>query len=626
MDAKANLQKIILDSMNDAVSIVDASTFRILGVNRTFLKDLGFTEDEVIGKHCYEVTHRRKDPCQPPNDMCPLVETVRTGKYSSAEHVHYGKSGDKIYVEVSTSPVKDKSGKVVQVVHVSRDISERKRTEEELRKLNNTLDTLVRYIPEGVLLLDENGQVMHANPVGRKHLEALAVTGKDGVIESISGRPIEDFISNSNEEISHEIKTEEQSKRTFVITGRTISKGDPVGGAVLVINDVTRERELDERVQLQDRLAAVGQLAAGIAHDFNNILTCVLGYSEMLLTEADLPKDVRRQVDTILQSGQRATELIHQILDFTRKSTSELKVVDLMPFIKEFAGFIRRTIPEDIEISFNGDAEKYMVKADLTKMQQVLTNLAVNARDAMPEGGTLNFTLQHRNVLNGEDSLFPGMEKGKWIVLSVRDTGEGINPDNLSHIYEPFFTTKGVGKGTGLGLSQVYGIVKQHNGYIDVKTESGKGTIFDIYLPEVLEPTAPYIGKPVSAMPRGEGETILIVEDDGRVRDLLRSVLESLGYKVLHAENGIGALRLYEAKRDDIKLIITDMVMPGMNGVELSRMLKERDPSLKIIGVSGYPTRMQVKDMRDSGIIEWIPKPFKLQDIAAKVYKVLREK
>jgi signal transduction histidine kinase/CheY-like chemotaxis protein len=452
------------------------------------------------------------------------------------------------------------------------------------------------------------------------------VTGKDGVIESISGRPIEDFISNSNEEISHEIKTEEQSKRTFVITGRTISKGDTVGGAVLVINDVTRERELDERVQLQDRLAAVGQLAAGIAHDFNNILTCVLGYSEMLLTEADLPRDVRRQVDTILQSGQRATELIHQILDFTRKSTSELKVVDLMPFIKEFAGFIRRTIPEDIEISFNGDAEKYMVKADLTKMQQVLTNLAVNARDAMPEGGTLNFTLQYRNILNGEDSLFPGMEKGKWIVLSVRDTGEGINPDNLSHIYEPFFTTKGVGKGTGLGLSQVYGIVKQHNGYIDVKTESGKGTIFDIYLPEVLEPTAPYIGKPVSVMPRGEGETILIVEDDGRVRDLLRSVLESLGYKVLHAENGIGALRLYEAKRDDIKLIITDMVMPGMNGVELSRMLKERDPSLKIIGVSGYPTRMQVKDMRDSGIIEWIPKPFKLQDIAAKVYKVLREK
>ena len=625
MDDKANLQKIILDSMNDAVSIVDASTFRILGVNRTFLKDLGVTEEEVIGKHCYEVTHHRKEPCLPPDDICPLVETVRTGKYSSAEHVHYSKSGEKIYVEVSTSPVKDKDGKVVQVVHVSRDISERKRAEEELRKLNNTLDTLVRYMPEGVLLLDEEGRVIHANPVGRKHLEALDVTGEGGVIKFISGRPLQEFISNSPVEVSHEIKTEDPSKRIFEITGRTVSKGGAVGGAVLVINDVTRERELDERVQLQDRLAAVGQLAAGIAHDFNNILTCVLGYSEMLLTDADLSKDVRRQVDTILQSGQRATELIHQILDFTRKSTSELKVVDLMPFIKEFIDFIRRTIPEDIEISFNGGDEKYMVKADLTKMQQVLTNLAVNARDAMPEGGVLKFALHHRDIAKGEELQFPGMEKGRWVLLSVSDTGEGINPDDLSHIYEPFFTTKGVGKGTGLGLSQVYGIVKQHHGYIDVKTESGKGTMFYIYLPEVLEPATPYKGKPVAAMPRGEGEAILVAEDDGKVRDLFKSVLESLGYKVLDAENGVEALRLYDAKRDDIKLVITDMVMPEMSGVELSRTLKERDPYLKIIGVSGYPTRMQVKEMRDSGIIEWISKPFKLQDIAFKVNKVLKE-
>jgi PAS domain S-box-containing protein len=624
MDDKANLQKIILDSMNDAVSIVDASTFRILGVNRTFLKDLGFTEEEVIGKHCYEVTHHRKEPCLPPDDICPLVETVRTGKYSAAEHVHYSKSGEKIYVEVSTSPVKDKDGKVVQVVHVSRDISERKRAEEELRKLNNTLDTLVRYMPEGVLLLDEEGRVIHANPVGRKHLEALAVTGEGGVINFISGRPLQEFISHSPEEVSHEIKMEDSSKRIFEITGRTISKGGAVGGAVLVINDVTRERELDERVQLQDRLAAVGQLAAGIAHDFNNILTCVLGYSEMLLTDADLPKDVRKQVDTILQSGQRATELIHQILDFTRKSTSELKVVDLMPFVEEFTGFIRRTIPEDIEISFNGGDEKCMVRADLTKMQQVLTNLAVNARDAMPEGGVLKFALHHRDVSKSEELQFPGMEKGRWVLLSVSDTGEGINPDDLSHIYEPFFTTKGVGKGTGLGLSQVYGIVKQHYGYIDVKTESGKGTMFDIYLPEVLEPAIPYVGKPVAAMPRGEGEAILVAEDDGKVRDLFKSVLESLGYKVLDAENGIEALRLYDAKRDDIELVITDMVMPEMSGVELSRTLKERDPYLKIIGVSGYPTRMQVKEMRDSGIIEWISKPFKLQDIAFKVHKVLR--
>jgi PAS domain S-box-containing protein len=625
MDDKANLQKIILDSMNDAVSIVDASTFRILGVNRTFLKDLGFTEEEVIGKHCYEVTHHRKEPCLPPDDICPLVETVRTGKYSAAEHVHYSKSGEKIYVEVSTSPVKDKDGKVVQVVHVSRDISERKRAEEELRKLNNTLDTLVRYMPEGVLLLDEEGRVIHANPVGRKHLEALAVTGEGGVINFISGRPLQEFISHSPEEVSHEIKMEDPSKRIFEIAGRTIGKGDVVGGAVLVINDVTRERELDERVQLQDRLAAVGQLAAGIAHDFNNILTCVLGYSEMLLTDADLPKDVRKQVDTILQSGQRATELIHQILDFTRKSTSELKVVDLMPFVEEFTGFIRRTIPEDIEIYFNGGDEKYMVKADLTKMQQVLTNLAVNARDAMPEGGVLKFALHNKDISKGKELQFPGMEIGRWVLLSVSDTGEGINPDDLSHIYEPFFTTKGVGKGTGLGLSQVYGIVKQHYGYIDVKTESGKGTMFDIYLPEVLEPAIPYVGKPVAAMPRGEGEAILVAEDDGKVRDLFKSVLESLGYKVLDAENGIEALRLYDAKRDDIKLVITDMVMPEMSGVELSRTLKERDPYLKIIGVSGYPTRMQVKEMRDSGIIEWISKPFKLQDIAFKVHKVLKE-
>lgn len=624
MADKDNLQKIILDSMNDAISIVDASSFRILGVNRTFLEDLGFAEEEVIGRPCYEVTHHRKEPCQPPDDRCPLVETVRTGKYSAAEHIHYSKSGEKIYVEVSTSPVKDESGKVVQVVHVSRDISERKRAEEELRKLNNTLDTLVRHMPEGVVLLDEEGRVIHANPVGRKHLEALAVKGKGDVIKEISGRSIQEFISDSPEEVSHEVKTEGPSRRTFEITGRAIDKGGASGGAVLVINDVTEKRELDERVQLQDRLAAVGQLAAGIAHDFNNILTCVLGYSEMLLTEADLSKDVRRQVDTIMQSGQRATELIHQILDFTRKSSSELKVVDLLPFVKEFTGFIRRTIPEDIDISFDVGTEKFMVKADLTKMQQVLTNLAVNARDAMPGGGVLKFALRHRDVPEGEEPPFPGMEKGRWVVLTVSDTGEGIAADKLSHIYEPFFTTKVAGKGTGLGLSQVYGIVKQHNGYIDVKTEPGKGAVFYIYLPEVLEPAAPIVGKPEAAMPRGEGETILVAEDDGKVRDLFRSVLESLGYKVLDAENGVEALKLYEARRDDIKLVITDMVMPEMSGVELSRTLKQKDPSLKVIGVSGYPTRMQVKEMRSAGIVDWIPKPFKLQSIAWKVHKVLK--
>jgi PAS domain S-box-containing protein len=624
MDNKDSLQKIILDSMNDAVSIVDASNFRILGVNRTFLEDLGFAEEEVVGRPCYEVTHRRKEPCQPPDDVCPLVETVRTGKYSFAEHVHYSKSGEKIYVEVSTSPVKDKSGKVVQVVHVSRDISERKRTEEELRKLNNTLDTLVRYMPQGVVLLDEEGRVIHANPVGRKHLKALAVEEKEDMIKDISGRPLQEFISDSHEEVSHEVKTEEPSRRTFEIVGRTISKGGTVGGAVLVINDVTRERELDERVQLQDRLAAVGQLAAGIAHDFNNILTCVLGYSEMLLTETNLPKDVRRQVDTIFQSGQRATELIHQILDFTRKSTSELKIVDLLPFVKEFTGFIRRTIPEDIEISFVGGVERFMVKADLTKMHQVLTNLAVNAMDAMPEGGNLKFALNHRDVSGWEEPPFPGMEKGRWVVLSVSDTGEGISPDKLSHIYEPFFTTKGVGKGTGLGLSQVYGIVKQHYGYIDVKTAPGKGTAFYIYLLEVPELAEPLVEKQKTAMPKGKGETILVAEDDGKVRDLFKSVLESLGYRVIDAENGVEALRLYEAEKDDIGLVITDIVMPEMSGVELSRTLKQKDPSLKIIGVSGYPTRMQIKEMRDSGIDDWIPKPFKLQDIAWKLHKVLK--
>lgn|GEM_PF-3600750 len=495
---------------------------------------------------------------------------------------------------------------------------------QELSKLLTTLNTLVEHMPEGVALLDTENRIVLANPIGRKHLLTLCGAETGDVIEDIMGRPLNDLLVSPPHLMWHDIEAPGPPKSIFQAAARFIGQATAPGGIVLVLKDVTEESELQARVHQQERLASVGKLAAGIAHDFNNILSVIIGYSEML-AETSLSEETRKPVELILESGQKATNLIRQMLDFSRLSASEPEIIDMRTFVLDFSEFIRRTIPEDIEITVNYGSGEYVVKVDPTKMQQVLANLAVNARDAMPEGGKLSFMLSRLSLKSGDKPPLPEMHPGEWITLSVADTGTGVPAAVLPRIFEPFYSTKGVGKGTGLGLSQVYGIVTQHDGFIDVSSGIEVGTTFTIYLPAVnASKEAPPEAAPEA--PKGHGETILLVEDDESVRDLSRSILGALGYKLITASNGTDALEIFRKHKDEIALVITDIVMPEMGGQELSRAIKRIDSSMEIIALSGYPLGDKMEELRAAGIEQCLPKPVQKQTLAIAVKRALNNK
>ncbi len=415
----------------------------------------------------------------------------------------------------------------------------------------------------------------------------------------------------------------EQAGRTFELVSRPIEVGPTSGGWVLVIRDVTQERETRAQMQQHERLAAVGQMAAGIAHDFNNIMAVIVLYSQMSLRAPGVPAKVRERLSTVVQQSHRATDLIDQILDFSRRAVLERRPLDLVPLLKEQAKLLERTLPESIRVEMAYESDEYTINADPTRIQQAIMNLAVNARDAMPDGGELKVTLKRVMVSPGQRPPLPEMEPGDWVLLTVSDNGVGIPEEALSHIFEPFFTTKAVGKGSGLGLAQVYGIVRQHGGHIDVESLLRQGTLFSIYLPALAVDKQEDLPADEMQLMRGRGETILVVEDQLATQEALVSCLEELNYQVLTAANGRDALAVYRQARDEIALVLTDMVMPEMGGRVLSQQLRQLSPDVKVVVVSGYPLDNETKNMQSPDFVGWLRKPVALDRLALVVAQVL---
>jgi signal transduction histidine kinase/ActR/RegA family two-component response regulator len=414
--------------------------------------------------------------------------------------------------------------------------------------------------------------------------------------------------------------------RSFEVATRPIDLEEAEEGWVMVIREVTHEREIQQRAQQQERLAAVGQLAAGIAHDFNNIMAVIVLYAQLSLRAVDLPDKLRDRLETMERQARRATELIEQILDFGRRSVLERQPMDLAPFMKEQVKMLERTLPESIEIELRlvGRPAEYRVSADPTRIQQVVMNLAVNARDAMEPvgGGKLQIGLE-RTRLNSDNEI--GAEAGDWVVATVSDTGAGISPKIQAHIFEPFFTTKGPGEGSGLGLAQVYGIVKQHHGHIEVSSWPGKGTTFTFYLPAlpVVQPEAEAPGE--LPLQHGQNELILVVEDDEIVRGALVSGLGMMNYRIIEAGNGRQALEILAERSDEIALVLSDLVMPELGGRELLKHLAESGPPCKVILMTGYPLGEEVIELSDQGMFDWFRKPVDLNRLAQVVYEALHD-
>jgi len=483
------------------------------------------------------------------------------------------------------------------------------------------LEDLVEHLPVGVLLLDSDYRLLVSNPLAKEILKVLDVGVEEGILTHLAEHSLDELLHRYKDPLPVEIVHEGPPRRFFEVQIPVMGENNQ--NWVLMLRDVTQERENQVRIQMQDRLATVGQLAAGIAHDFNNIMAAILVYADLLMGDPSLSRSGRDRLAIIEQQVQRAASLIRQILDFSRRAVMEQSALDLLPFIKELERMLARVMPETIRLELAYKPGSYTAKADPTRLQQVFINLAVNARDAMPQGGVLHFAIDRLVLEPGENPPCPDLPPGSWIVITVRDDGDGIPEEVLPHIYEPFYTTKPIGQGTGLGLAQVYGIIKQHGGYIDVSSQVGEGTKFAIYLPALAEAkTERRHTEPFSSLD-GMGKVVLVVEDDNATLAALRALLESKNYDVITARDGFEALQQFERSNALISLVVSDVVMPQMDGLALYKALQERAPDMKILFVTGHPLEGENQALLEGGDVHWLQKPFSAREFTRAVQNLL---
>jgi PAS domain S-box-containing protein len=505
--------------------------------------------------------------------------------------------------------------------------------QEGLRRSELNFRSLVTNAPYGICRCDSSGKLLDANPAFLQMLgypSASELTGKHmGGLYTDTHQWFElaDYLRSETpfNGLIAEWNRKEGSPTVVRVSGRSMSNGDEGTVFELFIEDVTERRALEQQLRQSQKMEAVGRLAGGIAHDFNNLLMVISGYSEFLLDRLGPEQALRGPAQEIASAAQRASSLTRQLLAFSRKQMLAPKILDLNEVVTENLKMLTRMIGEDIDLVMVPGASLGSVRADSGQIEQVIMNLAVNARDAMPSGGKL--TIETTNVNLDEDyaRLHSPLRPGPYIMLAISDTGAGMDSETQSHIFEPFFTTKGP-KGTGLGLSTVYGIVKQSGGYIWVYSEPGQGTTFKIYLPRVVErgEGVAQVAAPIESQEVEAGkETILLVEDEANLRYLARQYLEKQGYRVIEAADGAVAMQIVVAHEGMIHLLLTDVIMPGMNGRELAQRVSEIRPNVKVLYMSGYTENVIGHNGTLDAGVRLLQKPFNLRDLKDKVREVL---
>lgn len=496
------------------------------------------------------------------------------------------------------------------------------RVRQEARRLQLVVDA----VPEALILLGVEREIVLANAQGHESLATLAGVGvsEGDTLATLGEMALDELLKPQPQQPWRELK---HSGRIYEVTSRPLLDvtGSNLQGWVLVVRDVTEARLAQQQLVQQERLAAVGRLAAGIAHDFNNIIAVIVLYAQLAMRQSGLPQAVRDKLAVVVDQGHRATDLIGQILDFSRRSPMERHPLDLLPYLKGICDLLQRTLPDNVRVDFSYGAASYLVLGDPTGIQQALMNLATNARDAMPGGGEIRVALQSRSFDDANPAPVESIGSGRWIVLTFTDTGDGISPDVLPFVFEPFFTTKETG--VGLGLPQVFGIVKQHEGVVTINSDAGVGTTVSIYLPAFAEPLLDSdTDRDIDQVIAGQGQIILVVEDNPHTRDALVLALETLGYQPLEAENGRVALTVLEQHRDDVKMILSDAVMPEMGGAGLLLALRERGWSYPVVVVSGYlPPEDQQHFAGDPNFVTWLTKPVDMQQLAAAIGMALSD-
>ena len=621
----------LFENSPDAILVEDYPG-KILDANASACALYQLTREQLIGKNAVE-------------ELVPEAarEAARANFRRLASRQISGVEGECFRADGRSVPVEARvvhiefDGQPAMLFHV-RDISARHAAELALRSSETLFRSVWENSVDGMRLTDENGAVVAVNESFCR-LVGMSQDQLDGKLFSViystdinSEKMLADYRQNFRAGLL-ESQTEREHylhdgrKVTFEITDSYVKTGGQPRLLLSLFRDVTRHKRLEEQYRQSQKMEAIGQLAGGVAHDFNNILTIILGHAT-LLTLSPLDARAKASASQIKQASERAAGLTRQLLAFGRKQIVNPRPLDLNKVIEGMTEMLGRLLGEDIALQMSFSEQPAITQVDSSMIEQVLMNLSINSRDAMPRGGTLSISVGNCEVDVGHGRLYAEARSGRFVCLTHSDTGMGIPPENITRIFEPFFTTKELGKGTGLGLATVYGIVKQHKGWIEVESDLGKGTTFRIFLPAATTSqvtTTDSSSQPVRA-PDGT-ETILVVEDERDLREIITRTLIRHGYRVFQAVDGNAALKIWEEYKKDIELLFTDVIMPGgINGRELAEKLLEQKPALKVIYSSGYSADALGKDFQLDLNLNYLPKPYVPDDLARIVRRRLDQK
>lgn len=619
-----------------------------LRVNRRYSEIAGYSEAELLDRSCRDLTH--------PDDWEGEEEKLQrlisgSIEEDSCEKRYIRKDGAVVWIRRTMSVVRARTGQPLHLMAAIEDITERVYSQQELSQSESRLRQLVEHAPEGIAVVRDL-TYRYVNPALARLLgmDAGALIGQPALARlqaedrASVERLYERFLKGESFPPCELHSTTASGRPLIVEVSAAPVEYDGQRAALVFFRDITRRKHdeeehsrLEMQLQQSQKMESIGRLAGGVSHDFNNLLTIINGYAEMLLAEAELPLSTRDALEEIRAAGTRASSLTQQLLAFSRKQIAEPRVLNLNGVVRESERMLRRLIGENVEIVSQLAADLDCVMADRGQMHQVLMNLVVNARDAMPRGGRITIQTGNASVQPDAASSHPDAVPGPYVALSVSDTGIGMSEDTMRQVFEPFFTTKARSAGTGLGLSTVYGIVKHSGGWIEVSSQVGLGSTFRVCLPATASPAetspaAPAGGANSSQAHPGPGEsrdqvsgveTVMVVEDQDQVRRMVLAILRQNGYRLLEAADGTDALSVCETYGDPIHLLITDVIMPGMNGVELSGRMRRLRPALKTLYISGYTADVLAPSGVLSSGFSYLSKPFSPADLSRKVREVL---
>jgi PAS domain S-box-containing protein len=625
---REELFHLISENAADMIAVVDMEGRRLYN-SLSYQKALGYSPEELQASSSFEQIH----PDDRERVKKAAEEARRSGIGKTLEYRLRHKNGTWLVLESTSSVIRNAKGEPEKLVIVNRDVTERKRAEEALRRSESGFRSVVEDAPYGIYRTSLTGRFLQVNPALQKMLgyestEELLRRDLANHIFRHAGeyQRLTELLAHTEEikDLEMEWKRLDGTPITVRCSGRRINDESGVPAYFEVFaEDVTEKRVLEKQLRMAQKMEAIGRLSGGIAHDFNNLLGVIIGYSGVLKKRLGPDNALCEHALEIEKAGQRAASLTKQLLAFSRQQVLTPAVLNLNSLATDMEKMLPRLLGEDIEVSLTLDPELGNVKADQSQIEQVIMNLAVNARDAMPTGGKLKVQTSNVELDQAYTWNHPGSKAGEYVLLTVTDTGMGMDAGTLTHIFEPFFTTKERGKGTGLGLATVYGVVKQSNGYIWVDSAPGKGASFQIYLPRHVGESGADEPKNDSGEKLRGSETILLVEDAEPLRKLAQTFLEAGGFRVLPAESGEVALEVAAGFRGTFDLLLTDVVMPGMNGRVLAEQLSPRQPGMKVLYMSGYTDSF----IAGHGVLDpethLLHKPFTEEVLIRKVREVL---